>query len=71
MTTDQHHRTLHYIDVIYLKDGHFKSRKAVHFPELEANQMYYKTIAKLKKEGTSALICLREENHELLKNERV
>lgn len=61
----------HYIDVFYLKDGHFKSRKDAHFGELEANQMYHRTITKLKIEGTQALICLRNEKHELLKVERV
>jgi hypothetical protein len=64
-------RSDHYIDVFYLDKGQFKNRKCADYPELEANQMFHRTVAKLKGEGTSALICLRNKEHDLIKVERV
>lgn len=68
---DTHHRTLHYVEVIYLTNGMPSSKKFVHYPVEEAAVMFSRTINKFKQEKTSALICLREENHKLLKSKRL
>lgn len=65
-----HFRTLHYVEVIYLTNGQYTSRKLVHYPVDEAKIMYARTINKFKEDKKSALICLREENHQLIKSER-
>lgn len=70
METDKHHRTLHYVEVIYLTDGVYHSRKFAHYPEEEAARMYVRTVNKLKKENKSALVSLREENHTMIRNDR-
>lgn len=69
--TDQHHRTLHYVEVIYLTNGMVTGKKFIHYPVEEALKMYMRTINKFRGEKTSALICLREENHNIIKSERV
>lgn len=72
MTTspsDQQHRTLNYVEVIYLTEkGMYSGRKHAHYPEQEANTMFQRTVNKLSADKAKALICLREENHELLKS---
>lgn len=69
MTTDHQHRTLNYVEVIYLTEkGMYNGRKHAHYPEQEAKTMFQRTVNKLSAEKAKALICLREENHELLKS---
>jgi len=69
--SDSNNRTLHYVEVVYLKNGQFESRKFAHYPEEEAARMYTRTINKLKAENKSALVQLREENHTLIKSDRL
>lgn len=69
--SDTHNRTLHYVDVIYLSKGKYDGRKHAHYPEQEAVIMFQRTINKFKEEKKEALICLREENHSLIKSEKV
>lgn len=69
--TTSHFRTLHYVDVIYLNNGMPTGRKFVHYPTEEARLMFSRTINKFKEEKTSALVCLREENHSLITCTRI
>lgn len=69
--SDSTNRTLHYVEVLYLKAGQYESRKFAHYPEGEAARMYLRTINKLKMEKRSSLVQLREENHQLIKSEMV
>lgn len=69
--SDQHHRTLNYVEVIYLTNGMYTGRKAVHYPPDEALNMYMRTIHKMKSENKRCLVTLREENHVMLKNELI
>jgi len=62
---------LHYVEVVYLKNGQPNGLKFAHYPEEEAERMYQRTINKFKQENRSALINLREENHMLLKSEKI
>jgi hypothetical protein len=64
---DTAYRTLHYVEVIYLKNGMYESRKFQHYPPDEADLVYERTLKKLA--GTDAHVSLREENHQLLKCE--
>lgn len=69
---ESHFRTMHYVDVVYLNDkGQYGSSKQVHYTEKEAAEMYLRTINKLKQEKKSALIQLRDEQHQLIKCERL
>jgi len=61
----------HYVEVIYLTNGKYASRKFVHYPVDEALNMFLRTVNKFKQDKTSALVCLREENHQLIKSERI
>jgi hypothetical protein len=67
--TTSHFRTLHYVEVIYLSNGQCAGKKFVYYPVDEARVMFARTINKFKDEKTRALICLREENHQLIKSE--
>ncbi len=69
--SDQHHRTLHYVEVIYLEKMKYHKRKHEHYPEKEAATMYMRTINKFREDKKNAIICLREENHQLLKCELI
>lgn len=63
---------MHYVDVVYLDyKGQYASSKQVHYTEKEAAEMYLRTINKMKQEKRSALIQLRDENHYLIKSDRV
>jgi len=69
--SDKDHRTLNYVEVIYLVGGFFKDRKFVHYPEKEAEQMYLRTVNKMTQDKVSSLIALRKEDHTLIKSHRV
>jgi hypothetical protein len=69
--TTSHFRTLHYVEVIYLRNGQYTGKKFVHYPVDEAKTMYARTINKFKEDSTKALVCLREENHQLIKSEMI
>ena len=60
---------MQYVEVVYLKNKQFERRKIVH--DASAASLYFRAIAKLSAEKTSALIMLREENHQLIKSEMV
>ena len=61
----------HYVEVIYLTNGKYTSRKFVNYPVDDALNMFLRTVNKFKQDKTSALVCLRKENHELIKSERI
>lgn len=69
--SDQQHRTLHYVEVIYLENMRYQKRKHEHYTEQEARNMFLRTMNKFKEENKNAIICLRHENHELIKSELV
>lgn len=69
--SDKQHRTLHYVEVIYLENMKYKKRKHEHYPVNEAKNMYLRTINKFKEDKKNAVVCLRQENHELIKAELV
>lgn len=62
---------MHYVEVIYLEKGQYKSRKKVDYLEKEATVMFLRTVNKFKEESKNALICLRDEAHQLLKVELI
>ncbi len=64
-------RTLHYVEVLYMKGIQFIERKFNHYPEEEAGKIYQRTINKFTEDKSqNVIICLREENHNLLKSHR-
>jgi len=69
--SDQDYKKLLYVEVIYLVKGFFNGRKFVHYPEKEAEQMYLRTVNKMTQDKVSSLICLRKEDHSLIKSHRV
>lgn len=69
-TTNCHFRTIHYVEVLYFEKGQYKKRNFKHYPEDEAKTIYQRTVNKAKEDKLSVLICLREENHNLLKLEK-
>jgi len=60
------------VEVIYLERGQYKSRKSFIYNVSQAGDVYSVTVAKLEKEGTAALVCLRDGvTDTLLRSERV
>lgn len=66
---NSHFRTMHEVEVIYLKDGIYESRKFAYYLEDEAVKIYQRTINKFKEIG-NAIVTLRDEQNTLLKIER-
>lgn len=66
---DTAHRSLHYVEVIYFNGTQFKERKMQHYPVDEAAVIFQRTCNKMKQEKINAMVCLREENHMLLKSD--
>lgn len=64
---DQHFRTMHQVEVIYLKNGMYESRKFAYYLEDEAEKMYQRTLNKFKEKG-NVLVTLRNETDSLLKS---
>lgn len=63
---DEKNRILQYVEVIYFDRLVYRERKFFYYPPNEANQVYVKTVEKLSKQ--SVIVCLREENHNLLRS---
>ena len=63
---------MHYVEVIYFTDrNQYSHSKRKECPALQADSLFNLAVEKMKKENKSVLICLRDENHQLLKNERL
>lgn len=61
-----------YVEVIYLDDNRqLISSKRQDYPVLEANEKFDLTVSKLTKNKTTALVCLRGEDHELINSAAV
>ena len=69
--SDATHRTLNYVEVIYLTNNTYSNRKFIHYPVAEALDMYMRTLHKLKSEGKNSLVILRDENHFIIKSEKI
>lgn len=65
--SEQHNRTLNYVEVLYFNKKQYLKRKHEHYPEKEAATIYLRTVNKFKEDKSEVIICLRSENHELLK----
>ena len=60
-----------YVEVFYFIDRVYAERRFVHYDDPhQANNIYKKTIAKMKRNGNDTLVCLRQDNHELIKSFR-
>ena len=66
--TNSHFRTMNYVEVILFERGHYKNRKFKYYPKEEARAIYQRSVNKAKEDKITALICLREENHILIKS---
>ena len=60
-----------YIEVYYIQNKHPYSRKWQHYPDDEIEKRYEQTIGKMVATKTDALVCLRKDDHELIKSKRV
>lgn len=69
--SDQHYRKLNYVEVIYLDKNQPSSAKFQHYPEEESIKVFQRTVNKMKAEKRNVLIVLRDENHQLIKSERI
>jgi len=63
--------TSYYVEVLYFKDNIFIERKWVEYLEVEAKQMYLRTINKFKESKDQAIISIRDSNHILQISERL
>lgn len=62
---------MNYVEVYYLNKMTVGGRKWKHYEEKEAEIMYMRTIGKLQSEKKAALICLRTDEHDLIKCELI
>jgi hypothetical protein len=60
---------MNYVEVIYLLKGFFESRKALYFPQDEAEKIFILTVKQFKEEKKEALVVLRGGGHGLIKSE--
>jgi hypothetical protein len=59
----------HYLDVFFFKGSDVVNHQMHHYQEKEAAQMYQRGINKYKGQTERILICLRDNEHQLLKSE--
>lgn len=59
------------IEVIYLKNNVYQVRKWAEYEKKEAEVNFFRTIGKLTQERKDALICLRDDEGNMIKNERL
>jgi hypothetical protein len=63
---------MNYVEVIFLLNGFFDSRKALPYPtKEEAEAVYIATVKKFREEKRNALVCLRGGGNCLLKSEMI
>lgn len=60
---------MQYVEVFYLNKMQVVTRKSQEYDEKEIETTYRRTIGKLTQEKKSALVCHRNEAHELIKSE--
>ena len=60
---------MYYVEVYYLSKMNFTGRKMQHYEEKEAEVNYLRTIGKLTAEKKTGLVCLRSDDHDLIKSE--
>jgi hypothetical protein len=58
------------VEVIYLENGKYQSRKWLTYPTEKAKEVFKATVRKFKKEKTSALVGLRDATDTLIRCER-
>lgn len=63
--------TFYEVEVIYLRNNGYQSRKFKYYPEREAYSVYQRTFNKLSNELTECLITLRDEKGNLLKCDKL
>ena len=63
--------TFYEVEVIYLRNNVYKSRKFKYYPEREAYSVYQRTFNKLSNELTEGLITLRDERGNLVKCDKL
>lgn len=68
---DQKGRTMHEVSVSYFKNNVKVSALWRYYLEKEAIKMYQAAINKYKVSKEQVLICLRDENHNMLQNEKL
>lgn len=61
---------MHQVSVSYFKDNKWINGVWRYYLESEAAKMYQAAINKYTEKKDQVLICLRDENHALLKSER-
>ena len=58
-----------YIEVYYLSKMNYTARKVQTYSENEIDVMYSRAIGKLISDKKQALVCIRNDEHDLIKSE--
>ena len=57
-----------YVEVIYFEKKKYQSRKLVHCTKEESAEFFRDAVKMMKEEEIECLICLRDEQHILIKS---
>lgn len=60
-----------YVEVYYLKNKSYVSRKMQEYKKEEIEVMFKRTIGKMMTQKTESMVCMRDDNHDLIKTEMV
>lgn len=60
-----------YVEVIYLKDNQYQSRKWQHYPVNEVEKIFNQVVEKMMANKNESLVCLRNDDHGLIKSKRI
>ena len=60
-----------YIEVIYIQNKHPYSRKWQHYPDEDIEKKFDQVVAKMIATKTESLVCLRHDDHVLIKSKRI
>jgi len=70
-STDEQHRTLHYVEVVYFEKGRYVERKSKYDMPDQCAKLFQRTVNKMTEEKKQCLIVIRDEKNQLLKSWKV
>ena len=63
-------KEINYVEVVYMDKQKFLSRKIMWYQPNEAHKIYLRTIDKFMRDAKNVIVCIRDNDHILIKSFR-
>jgi hypothetical protein len=63
-------KEMNYVEVVYMNKNKYLSRKTMWYEPNQAHKIYLKTIDKFMRETKDVIVCIRDQDHILIKSYR-